>query len=400
MSTPTEENINTDVPAEQQPKRRRKSGWDLPAPDNSSTSNTTLSNVQPIAQQQPHPFNLPGLPPIQTYSAHNPLLAIQTTFPMPQPILVAAPVSRIENRIYVGSMHYDLPERDIRTLFACFGTITKVDLSHDPITGRSKGFCFIEYSTPEEAITAMAMNGFEIGGRKIKVGRPFGAGLGAGAGASHLAFAAGATGLAAAGAASFGMTFNQNPMATSAGACNAYGPGSNAYGTSLQSYVPQAQAQAQTNNNLFALIDDIQRSVTSSQQQQQAVVASAAAVTPVHPVIPPPPQAAIADVVTAISSTNSSTSTTTTVCSTTTIENIHPAITPEDVKRIFTAFGAVTSIASVSAPTLSATTGVASYGCQVIFAKAEDAKTAAESMNGYNLGGLPWAVSCIHPNNK
>lgn len=45
-------------------------------------------------------------------------------------------------------------------------------MSIDPATQRSKGFCFIEYDDPASAEASMVMNGFELAGRKIKVGRP------------------------------------------------------------------------------------------------------------------------------------------------------------------------------------------------------------------------------------
>ena len=35
-------------------------------------------------------------------------------------------------RIYVGSLHYDLTETDIRGVFEAFGTITDVTMSHEP----------------------------------------------------------------------------------------------------------------------------------------------------------------------------------------------------------------------------------------------------------------------------
>ena len=45
-------------------------------------------------------------------------------------------------------------------------------MSIDLATQRSKGFCFIEYEDPASAEACMVMNGFELAGRKIKVGRP------------------------------------------------------------------------------------------------------------------------------------------------------------------------------------------------------------------------------------
>lgn len=71
------------------------------------------------------------------------------------------------------SIHYDLKEPDVVALFSTFGTVTKSEMSIDPMTQRSKGFCFIEYADQACAEAAMAMDGFEIAGRKIKVGKPF-----------------------------------------------------------------------------------------------------------------------------------------------------------------------------------------------------------------------------------
>lgn len=60
-------------------------------------------------------------------------------------------------RIYVGALHYDLREAQIKELFSSFGEIAQMELSMDPITNRSKGFCFIEFSTPAAAMAAQAM---------------------------------------------------------------------------------------------------------------------------------------------------------------------------------------------------------------------------------------------------
>lgn len=58
-----------------------------------------------------------------------------------------------------------------RAIFANFGALKLVDMSHDASTGRHKGFCFIEYVDERAADAALrAMNGFELAGRAIKVG--------------------------------------------------------------------------------------------------------------------------------------------------------------------------------------------------------------------------------------
>lgn len=74
-------------------------------------------------------------------------------------------------RFHSRSLHYDLKESDIIALFSAFGKIEKCDMSNDG-TGRSKGFCFLEFQDPASAQAALTMDGFEIAGRRIKVGKP------------------------------------------------------------------------------------------------------------------------------------------------------------------------------------------------------------------------------------
>lgn len=50
------------------------------------------------------------------------------------------------------------------------GNVTSANVIMDKMTGRSKGFGFVEMATDEEAQAAIAMwNGQELGGRRIKV---------------------------------------------------------------------------------------------------------------------------------------------------------------------------------------------------------------------------------------
>jgi len=43
-----------------------------------------------------------------------------------------------QTRLYIGSLHYEITEAQVRALFSPFGDITKLDMSHDPLTGKSK----------------------------------------------------------------------------------------------------------------------------------------------------------------------------------------------------------------------------------------------------------------------
>ncbi len=75
--------------------------------------------------------------------------------------------SKYESRVYVGSLHYDIKESDVRALFESFGPIKFSEMQIDPLTGKSKGFCFLEFETIEASQAAQAMDGFELAGRKV-----------------------------------------------------------------------------------------------------------------------------------------------------------------------------------------------------------------------------------------
>lgn len=48
------------------------------------------------------------------------------------------------SRLYVGSLHFNLTESDIKQVFEVFGELEFVDLHRDAMTGRSKGYAFIQ----------------------------------------------------------------------------------------------------------------------------------------------------------------------------------------------------------------------------------------------------------------
>ncbi|AFZ81363.1 RNA recognition motif domain-containing protein [Theileria equi strain WA] len=76
-------------------------------------------------------------------------------------------------RIYIGSLDPDVKEEDIRTIFSSFGEITCIEMPRDPSTNKSKGYCFVEYRKKESAdVAIVSMQGFQIKGRPIKLGKP------------------------------------------------------------------------------------------------------------------------------------------------------------------------------------------------------------------------------------
>ncbi|KAG8497814.1 hypothetical protein CXB51_007014 [Gossypium anomalum] len=72
-------------------------------------------------------------------------------------------------RLYVGNLHFNITEDQLRQVFESFGTVELVQLPLDE-TGHSKGFGFVQFARLEDAKNALNLNGqLEIGGRLIKV---------------------------------------------------------------------------------------------------------------------------------------------------------------------------------------------------------------------------------------
>ncbi|KAG8882838.1 hypothetical protein FRB97_007662 [Tulasnella sp. 331] len=73
-------------------------------------------------------------------------------------------------QLYVGSLHFNLTESDIKQVFEPFGELDFVDLHKDPQTGRSKGYAFVQYKRGDDAKMALEqMDGFELAGRQLRV---------------------------------------------------------------------------------------------------------------------------------------------------------------------------------------------------------------------------------------
>lgn len=73
-------------------------------------------------------------------------------------------------KIYVGNLPYTATEDDVRQLFEKFGEIQSVKMIMDSLTGRPKGFGFVEMSSNEEATKAIeALNGTPFMERTLSV---------------------------------------------------------------------------------------------------------------------------------------------------------------------------------------------------------------------------------------
>jgi cold-inducible RNA-binding protein len=74
------------------------------------------------------------------------------------------------SRLFVGNLSFQTMEKDLEAYFSQAGMVTSVNLMLDKFSGKSRGFAFVELSTPEEANRAVEMfNGKELQGRPLTV---------------------------------------------------------------------------------------------------------------------------------------------------------------------------------------------------------------------------------------
>ena len=72
-------------------------------------------------------------------------------------------------KIYVGNLPFTATEADVRTLFSQHGTVESVSLPTDRETGRPRGFGFVEMSQSDSAKAIQGLNGYNMGGRPLRV---------------------------------------------------------------------------------------------------------------------------------------------------------------------------------------------------------------------------------------
>lgn len=73
-------------------------------------------------------------------------------------------------KLFVGGLNYDTTQDSLRAAFESFGTLTDATVIIDKMTGRSKGFGFVEFEDDAAADAAVAaMNGAELEGRTLTV---------------------------------------------------------------------------------------------------------------------------------------------------------------------------------------------------------------------------------------
>ena len=108
----------------------------------------------------------------------------------------------MSKKIFVGNLSFNTTESDLDAFFRQVGAVESVSIITDRMTGRSKGFAFVEMSDEDADAAITRLNGADLGGRNLTVNearppakRDFGGGGGGGGvvvAATGVAAAAGA----------------------------------------------------------------------------------------------------------------------------------------------------------------------------------------------------------------
>lgn len=73
-------------------------------------------------------------------------------------------------RLFVGNLPYNVTSSELQELFEQHGTVESAEVVSDRVTGRSKGFGFVEMASDAEAEAAIAaLHGQDQGGRALTV---------------------------------------------------------------------------------------------------------------------------------------------------------------------------------------------------------------------------------------
>ena len=72
--------------------------------------------------------------------------------------------------IFIAKLSFDTQSEDLRETFEQFGEVSSANVIMDKMSGRSKGFGFVEMASDEEANNAIKeLNDSELDGRRIVV---------------------------------------------------------------------------------------------------------------------------------------------------------------------------------------------------------------------------------------
>jgi cold-inducible RNA-binding protein len=76
----------------------------------------------------------------------------------------------MSNKLFVGNLSWNTTDDSLKAFFSQAGTVVSASVIKDRISGRSRGYAFVEFATPEEAAKAKeTLNGQDLDGRQIRI---------------------------------------------------------------------------------------------------------------------------------------------------------------------------------------------------------------------------------------
>ena len=76
----------------------------------------------------------------------------------------------MQNKVFVGNLNFQTTEDELRQLFSQSGEVVSVSIPTDRMSGRPRGFAFVEFASGEAAAAAIErFNDQELGGRNLRV---------------------------------------------------------------------------------------------------------------------------------------------------------------------------------------------------------------------------------------
>lgn len=73
-------------------------------------------------------------------------------------------------KLYVGNLNFAMTDEDLEQAFAEFGEIISATIVRDRVSGRSRGFGFVEFANADDARKAKEeLNGKPVQGRALRI---------------------------------------------------------------------------------------------------------------------------------------------------------------------------------------------------------------------------------------
>ncbi len=76
----------------------------------------------------------------------------------------------MSSKVFVGNLDFNTTKEEVQALFGQIGELRDVFLPVDRESGRKRGFAFVEFTSDDDAAKAIEkFNGYELGGRALRV---------------------------------------------------------------------------------------------------------------------------------------------------------------------------------------------------------------------------------------